>query len=90
MHSKTFSNKLKERTNGQLAPYDLRRTYANWLEGAGIPRTRRRLYMGHGARDVTDLYETHQVLQFLREDAAKLADFIGAPLPLKPRLEIAK
>lgn len=89
MHPKTFSDKLSERTNGKVAPYDLRRTYATWLEGAGIPRTRRRLYMGHGARDVTDLYEAHQVQQFLREDGEKLAAFAGTAVP-KKRLEIAK
>jgi integrase len=46
---------------GQVTPYDLRRTYANWLEDAGIPRTRRRLYLGHGAKDTTDLYEWREL-----------------------------
>lgn len=58
MHRRTFEDKVRERTN-ELTPYDLRRTYANWLEAAGIPRTRRRLYLGHGTGDVTDLYEAH-------------------------------
>ena len=47
------------------------------MEEAGIPRARRRLYMGHGARDVTDLYEVHRVTSFLREDTARLADCLG-------------
>lgn len=59
-----------------LKPYDLRRTYANWLEAAGIPRTRRKLYLGHGARDVTDLYEWQQVEEFLAEDAKRLEEYV--------------
>jgi hypothetical protein len=47
------------------------------MEQAGIPRTRRRLYLGHGVRSVTDLYERHQVDAFLADDAAKLRAFLG-------------
>jgi integrase len=77
MHRRTFENKVRERSGGSVTVYDLRRTYANWLEAAGIPRTRRRMYLGHGARDVTDLYESHEVKAFLVEDAAKLRRFVG-------------
>jgi len=72
MHRRTFEDKLRERTS-EFTAYDLRRTYSNWLESAGVPRTRRRLYLGHGARDVTDFYESHEVTAFLREDAERLA-----------------
>lgn len=72
-----FRKALADASDGQMTPYDLRRTYANWLEAAGIPRTRRRLYLGHGASDVTDLYEHHEVDRFLAEDAAKLRAFLG-------------
>lgn len=75
MHRRTFEDKLRERTS-EITAYDLRRTYANWLESAGIPRTRRRLYLGHGARDVTDLYESHEVTAFLRDDAKRLAGLL--------------
>lgn len=85
-HPRTFENAFRERTSA-FTPYDLRRTYSNWLEAAGIPRTRRRMYMGHGARDVTDLYEQHEVTAFLVEDGAKLRAFLGiqtvGALPLK-------
>lgn len=74
-HRRTFENAFRERTD-QFSPIDLRRTYANWLESAGIPRTRRRMYMGHGTKDVTDLYETHEVAAFLVEDTAKLRAFL--------------
>lgn len=36
---------------------DFRRTAAIWFEEAGIPRSRYSYYLGHGARDVTALYE---------------------------------
>lgn len=65
-------------------PYDLRRSFANWLESAGIPRTRRQLYLGHGAKDITDLYERHEVDAFLKDDGAKLRAWIDrqlAPIP---------
>lgn len=68
-------------------PYDLRRSYANWLEAAGIPRTRRRLYLGHGEGDVTDRYEGHEVLAFLREDAATLSAYLDRELA-RPMLSL--
>jgi integrase len=73
-----FEDDLRERTR-MITVYDLRRTYATWLEAAGIPRTRRRLYLGHGTSDVTDLYEWHEVTAFLSEDATKLRAFLAIP-----------
>lgn len=82
MHRRTFEDKLRERTARAIVPYDLRRTYANWLEAAGITRTRRRLYMGHGVGDVTGLYELHEVASFLEADGATLRAFVGVdPTP---------
>lgn len=77
MHRRTFTDKLRERTVRKLQPYDLRRTYAHWLEQAQIPRTRRKLYMGHGATDVTDLYERHEVDAFLERDGDRIRAFLG-------------
>lgn len=76
MHRRTFEDKVRERMS-DVTPYDLRRTFANWMEAAEIPRTRRRLYMGHGVRDVTDEYEAHEVSAFLADDAGKLRAFLG-------------
>lgn len=76
MHRRTFENKLRERTTEHVA-YDLRRTYAHWMEQAGILRSRRQLYMGHGTGDVTGLYERHEVTGFLVEDARRLRVFLG-------------
>jgi integrase len=59
-------------------PYDLRRSFATWLEAAGIIRARRRLYLGHAAGDITDLYEQHEVTAFLEADGAKLRAWLDA------------
>lgn len=73
-----FEDDLRERTR-MITVYDLRRTYANWMEAAAIPRTRRRLYMGHGIKDVTDLYEQHEVDAYLSDDGRKLRGYVGLP-----------
>lgn len=83
-----FRRALRDASDGRTTPYDLRRSYANWLESAGIPRTRRKLYLGHGARDVTDLYERHDVERFLKEDADRLLTyFVGATDKRRLKLE---
>jgi integrase len=73
-----FAEALEHLGGIRVTPYDFRRTYANWLETAEIPRTRRMLYMGHGNRDVTDHYERHEVAAYLSGDAEKLKALIGA------------
>ena len=67
------------RLNVPQTLYDGRRTYSHLLETAQIPRTRRKLYMGQGKRDVLDLYEDHDVTTYLDGDAAKLRALLGAP-----------
>jgi integrase len=86
-----FTRVFRERLQSVITPYDLRRTYAKWLELAKIPRTRRRLYMGHGAKDVTDLYEAHEVTAFLLEDAKTLRFYVGldATSPVSSPIAIA-
>jgi hypothetical protein len=74
--ARKFADALRAASGGSVQPYDLRRTYANWIEAAGIPRTRRKLYMGHAVGDVTELYEQHEVDAFLAEDALKLEAFV--------------
>lgn len=61
----------------RVTPYDARRTFANWMELAGIPRTRRRLYLGHANQDMTDRYEWTDVRKYLAEDRATLRAFLG-------------
>jgi integrase len=86
---KAFRELLSKKSDGLITPYDFRRTYANWLEAAGIPRTRRKLYLGHGASDVTDLYERHEVDRFISEDRRRLMDYVlSATAPAKTKLEV--
>lgn len=61
------------KTETGITPYDGRRTFAHWMETAHIARTRRKLYMGHKAGDVTDLYEQHDVTAFLTTDRDSLS-----------------
>lgn len=84
IHFRTMENGIRERSGRAVSPYDLRRTYANFLEAAGIPRTRRKLYLGHGAGDVTGLYERHEVTAFLASDASKLKTFLELPADTAP------
>ena len=79
-----FRADLDAASGGQVQTYDLRRSFMNWMEAAGIIRTRRKLYFGHSGGDVTSLYEWHEVEQFLEEDARRLRDYIERELaPLK-------
>lgn len=75
-----FADALRVASSGQMSPYDLRRTYANWLEAAQIPRTRRLLYLGHGALDITGRYEWHEVKAFLAEDGQKVKEWLDAEI----------
>lgn len=64
-----------------------RKCFARWMNEAGIPRTRRRAYLGHAAReDVTDRYEGYSPEKYLDDDRERLRDFIGA----QPGLGLAK
>jgi hypothetical protein len=70
-----------KRVSPERQPYDLRRTFPALMLLAGIPANRRRAYMGHGARTMTELYEDAEVTQWLVEDAAALARVLGEPNP---------
>lgn len=77
---RAFQTQLLLKTDGKVEPYDLRRSFSTWMEECGISRTRRRIYMGHGKKDVLDLYETKDIQRFLAEDAARLrkhVDLVG-------------
>jgi len=47
---------------------------------SGLADPRRRAYMGHGARTMTELYETAEVDRWLVEDAAALGRVLGEPV----------
>lgn len=73
-----FGQVLRKATDGALRPHDARHTCMHWMELARIPRIRRKLYLGHSTtRDISELYEAHEVEAFLAEDAERLRVFVG-------------
>lgn len=72
--------------------YSLRRTFAKLCEDAGVVESRRKAYLGHGPRTVTDLYLRTNVLPFVAEDAAKVEAWIAAERERakRPALELSK
>jgi len=73
-----FYRSLRRPGQGTVSPYDLRRTYAQWLDLARIPQFRQDYYMGHGPRDLNTLYKrAREVRAYLIEDAAALARLVG-------------
>jgi len=74
-----FRKKLNTLTDARVEPYDFRRTFARWMERAGIVRARRKMYMGHAAGDVTGLYERHELDAYLVEDARAMRRYLGFP-----------
>lgn len=67
-------------TGIDCTPYDLRRTFGNWLEQAGVLRSRRKQYLGHAVGDVTERYERHDVTRFLIEDGERVRTWLAANL----------
>ncbi len=61
----------------KVTPYQARKTFARWMEDAGIPRARREVYRGHGKRDIGDVYERYEVSAYLREDAERMRGQLG-------------
>lgn len=71
----TFEKKFRQVTT-EHEPYDLRRTFMHLMEQARIPRSRRRMYLGHAVGDVGDLYEEHEVADYLRRDRKRLLRYL--------------
>lgn len=72
-----FRSALK-RSGFQVKPYDARRSFANWMEQAGLWETHQQAYLGHGARTITDLYRQHEIVQaHLERDQETLVRFIA-------------
>ena len=72
-------NRRLEKLNLPVRARTGRKCFARWMNEAGIPRTRRRAYLGHATReDVTDRYEGYSPEAYLEEDRQRLRDFIGA------------
>jgi hypothetical protein len=52
-----FYRHLRLKSGDTVRPYDLRRSYAQWLDLARIPPFRQDYYMAHGPRDLNALYK---------------------------------
>ena len=72
-----FASEWTLALKGVLNIYDLRRSFSVWLEDAGIPRSRQRIYMGHEVGDVTELYQRRDLLAWLEEDSELLRAYAG-------------
>lgn len=69
---------LTKHGNG-VTPYDLRRTFTSLMVDAGVPRPRRKLYLGHEPEDITALYEQQEVVEYLTKDAERMRAVLGEP-----------
>jgi hypothetical protein len=79
-----FYRHLRLKSGDTVSPYDLRRSYAQWLDLARIPQFRQDYYMAHGPRDLNALYKRmREVSGYLREDAAALEALVGEPVMLR-------
>ena len=72
---RTFEDKMREVTRHHIC-YDLRRTFMHLMEQARVPRSRRMYYLGHGASDVSGLYEEHEVDEYLAADRRTLLRYL--------------
>jgi integrase len=88
--SDNFLRKVTALTDGRIAPYDFRRTFARWMERSGVVRARRRAYMGHAAGDVTDLYERSEIDAYLASDAKQIRQYLGLNEPAPTTLRQVK
>jgi integrase len=52
-----FYRALRTASGETVTPYDLRRTYAQWLDLARIPQFRQDYYMADGPKDLNALYK---------------------------------
>ena len=73
---RAFQVALAKATKEAIEPYDMRRSFSTWMEDADVQRTHRKIYMGHGPKDVTDIYERKDIERFLVEDSEKLRKYV--------------
>jgi integrase len=72
-----FAQALRKLTGGFVRVHDLRKTFGSWCDNAGVSKARTRLYLGHGRRDISDLYTESDVRDFLSADVEKLQAFLA-------------
>ena len=74
---KAFRAALAKASENAVLIYDLRRSFARWMEEAGIIATNRDAYMGHGPRTMAGLYTMGQLPGQLEQDATKLREYLA-------------
>jgi hypothetical protein len=78
-----FYRALRVASGKMVTPYDLRRTYHQWLDLARVPQFRQSFYVGHGPKNLDELYKRmRECLPSLREDAAALEVLVGVGSPV--------
>ena len=81
---RAFAKALAKASGDTVTPYDLRRSYAQWLDLAKIPQFRQDYYMAHGPKDLNALYKrAKECAPYLREDAEALAALVAEPSGLR-------
>ncbi len=71
-----------------LYPYCARHSYSRWLDEAGLPIWRQRVYMGHAAGHQTEEYQRGDMRSYLVGDGALLRAHLGLPaLPAQLQAE---
>jgi integrase len=77
-----FYRALRAASGQTVTPYDCRRTYAQWMDNAGIKQFRQDFYFGHGPKSLDALYKRmRECLPYIREDAAALDVLVGVGEP---------
>jgi integrase len=72
-----FLRTLRTCSQRQVQPHDARRTFARWLNEAGLFDTHQAAYMGHGPRSITALYKSPRILaEMLEADRQKVMRYL--------------
>lgn len=68
---------LRVASKHQVQPHDCRRTFARWLNEAGLYDSHQAAYMGHGPRTITALYKSPRILaEMLEADRQKVMRYL--------------
>ena len=75
-----FENAWESAIGAALGMYDLRRSFALWMEEMGLPLSRQRLYLGRSARNTTEMYTRRDLSAWLAGDAEKMLAYVAGEL----------
>jgi hypothetical protein len=79
-----FYRAIRKASAETVTPYDLRRSYSEFLDIARIPGFRQDYYMAHGPKDLGAHYKKAKECEaYLLEDGAALEKAVSEPLGLR-------